>query len=168
MGIDVGSHTLGYAAMADIQTLVDAGTVSSQSKDLGKRLHIIHHGLLELLAHHKPDLVVVETPFISRKFMNAVIPLTHARGVVLLAIAQLGLKRRDLSAPEAKAAIGAPARGKEGVQRVVTALLSLEAEPPPDVADAIALAIAGLGQSDGMSARCSHPPPARKRPRRAK
>ncbi len=141
MGIDNGSHVVGYAVLED-GALVTAGTIKSEAKDQGRRLAVIYEEFCKLLEDQKPDLVAIETPFINSKFMSAVIPLGHSRGVLVLALAQRNLKRLDVSPSEAKRAVGAKMKGKASVQEAVVRLLSLGSTPPPDVADAMALAVA--------------------------
>jgi len=140
MGVDNGSHVMGYAVM-DGETILDAGMVKTSAKDQGQRLSVIYTEFCVLLDQHKPDIVAIETPFINPKFMNAVIPLSHSRGVLVLAVAQRGIRRMDISAPSAKAAVGAKQKGKASVQCAVQVRLSLSEAPPPDVADSMALAI---------------------------
>jgi crossover junction endodeoxyribonuclease RuvC len=71
--------------------------------------------------------------------------MAHARGVVLLAVQTRGLRLVELKPAAVKKSItGSGRAGKPQVQRAVQQLFALSEPPePPDVADALAIAVCG-------------------------
>jgi crossover junction endodeoxyribonuclease RuvC len=69
--------------------------------------------------------------------------MAHARGVVLLTIRRAGVPLAELKPAEVKKSLTGSGRAtKEQMQRSVQTLFGLAAMPePPDVADAIAIAL---------------------------
>ena len=66
----------------------------------------------------------------------------HARGAAMLAAAEAGLPIYEYAPRKVKAVVtGLGAAGKLQVGRMVRMLLGLAETPPPDAADALALAI---------------------------
>ena len=90
-----------------------------------------------------PDCVVVEQVFSHVHRARTAILMGHARGVILLAAGRHGLPVEELAATEVKRAVtGHGHASKRQVQASVAGQLGLETVPdPPDVADAIALAL---------------------------
>ena len=101
--------------------------------------------MTELLERHKPDVLSIEDVFYARNVRTTVI-LGHARGVILLAGEQRGVRVHEM-APAAikKAVVGAGAATKEQVQFMIMRLLRLKSAPKPsDAADGVAAALAYL------------------------
>jgi crossover junction endodeoxyribonuclease RuvC len=97
--------------------------------------------LVELLGRLTPDVVVIETPFTGR-FPKAALALAETRGALLVALGRWGGQVVEIEPARAKAAIVGHGRaGKQQVAYVVRHALKLSAEPPPDAADALALAL---------------------------
>ena len=97
--------------------------------------------LLERLA---PDIAVVETPFAGR-FPQAVLALAEARGALLAALGRWGGEVVELAPAQVKLAVVGHGRAeKRQVAFVVRHALALAEEPPPDAADALALALCHL------------------------
>jgi len=69
----------------------------------------------------------------------------HARGVILLAVETAQLPLVELAPTEIKKSVTGNGRStKEQIQRTIAHLLQLKEVPePPDVADALAIAITG-------------------------
>jgi len=107
---------------------------------------VLAEGLDELLAEHRPDAVAVEQLYAHYKHPRTAILMGHARGVILLTAAQRGLPVVDLPATAIKRFItGSGHAGKDQVQRMVAQALGLKGPPePPDVADALAIALCAL------------------------
>ena len=87
--------------------------------------------------------MVVEQLFSHYRHVRTAILMGHARGVVLLAGARGKVALDELAATEVKKAItGHGHASKEQVQLAVMSQLNLPEPPsPPDVADALAIAL---------------------------
>ncbi len=152
LGIDPGTATVGYGVVertADrgrAMRLVECGILRTRPRDpLASRLAVIHEGLVELIARHRPDVLAVEDIFFAANVRTTVV-LGHARGVILLAGAQAGIAVAEYSpALVKKTVVGRGAALKPQVAYMVAKLLQLEAAPEPaDAADAVAVALTHL------------------------
>jgi crossover junction endodeoxyribonuclease RuvC len=107
-------------------------------------LHLcrIHALMSELIREFRPRAVALESVFTALN-VKAALRLAEVRGVVLLAAAQAGIAAFSYSPREVKATVaGYGHAGKEQVQQMVRALLSMTEIPEPaDAADALALAL---------------------------
>jgi crossover junction endodeoxyribonuclease RuvC len=110
---------------------------------LSSRLREIFDGVTELIERHQPHMMAVEDVFFARNVRTTVV-LGHARGVILLAGEQHGLRIHELPPAEIKkAVVGRGAATKEQVQFMIARLLRLKTVPQPsDAADGIAAAMA--------------------------
>jgi len=149
LGVDPGTHVTGYGVVSGESAnaaLVECGVIRTHPRDpLASRLREIHEGMTELLERHKPDVLSIEDVFYARNVRTTVI-LGHARGVILLAGEQRGVRVHEM-APAAikKAVVGAGAATKEQVQFMIMRLLRLKSAPKPsDAADGVAAALAYL------------------------
>jgi len=127
LGLDPGSRHTGFGLItrrSGLLTYLDSGTLSPHgSADLSRRLVSLHELTCLLLARTQPDVVAVEDIF-SAVNPRTALKLAHARGVLVLAVAQAGLP--VLSYPPAtvkKAVVGAGAAGKDKVAWMVERLL---------------------------------------------
>ena len=102
----------------------------------------IHRLITELIQEFRPRAVALESVFAALN-VKAALRLAEVRGVVLLAAAQAGIPAFSYSPREVKATVaGYGHAGKEQVQQMVRAQLSLPETPePPDAADALAVAL---------------------------
>lgn len=107
-------------------------------------LHLcrIHALISELIGEFRPRAVALESVFTALN-VRAALRLAEIRGVVLLAAAQAGITAFSYSPREVKASVaGYGNAGKEQVQQMVRALLSMTETPEPaDAADALAIAL---------------------------
>jgi len=112
---------------------------------LAERLLILHTELQALLAELRPDVVVVERVFFQVNAKTAM-SVGQASGLALLAAAAAGCEVAQYTSNEVKLGlVGYGAASKEQVQRMVAQVLGLgPIDGPPDVADALALAICHL------------------------
>jgi crossover junction endodeoxyribonuclease RuvC len=149
LGIDPGTALCGYGlvrATDDDMELIVCGAISTQAKTpLEQRLFKIYTELTELIETYHPDQAAVEKLFFSRNTTTA-LAVGHARGVVLLTIAQAGLPLAEYTPNEIKQAIsGYGGADKYQMQQMVKMLLRLNDVPKPDdAADAVAIAICHL------------------------
>jgi crossover junction endodeoxyribonuclease RuvC len=109
-----------------------------------------------VIRDHAPDGAVVEEVFVAASARSALV-LGGARGVALAAAAAAGLPVFEYGPRAIKLAVaGSGAAAKPEIQRMVRALLRLEAVPAADAADALAAAIChvrGAGLPAGARGR---------------
>ena len=148
LGIDPGTHVTGYGVVRaehpNAAALVECGVIRTHARDpLPARLREIFDGVAELLQRHAPDVLSIEDVFYARN-VRTTVTLGHARGVILLAGEQRGVRMHEM-APAAikKAIVGEGGATKEQVQFMLTRLLRLKSAPrPSDAADGVAAALA--------------------------
>ena len=149
MGIDPGSRITGYGIISVLGnhcSCVDYGAIRAHQRRIeipfAQRLKTIYRELRKVLRRHAPAVVAVESVFHAVNARSA-LQLGHARGVVLLAAAELEIPLFEYSPREVKKSISASGRAtKEEVQAMVRILLKLKENPRPnDAADALAVAL---------------------------
>ncbi|MHB1006237.1 MAG: crossover junction endodeoxyribonuclease RuvC [Chloroflexota bacterium] len=146
LGLDPGTATTGYGLVrtdGDRTTLVEYGAITTPAHvPLSRRLQLLHTGITGLIAAWQPNEAAVEQLFFSRNVTTA-LAVGHARGVLLLSLADAEIPLFEYTPAEVKQAVVGYGRGrKEQVQEMVRILLSLEEPPTPDdAADALAIAI---------------------------
>lgn len=146
LGLDPGLATTGYGLVeGDGQSLraVAYGILrTSAHKPLAKRLLQLHEALEELLVRYHPDVIALEELFFSTNARSA-IAVGEARGVLLLAAAEAGVKVAEYTPLQVKQAITGYGRAdKAQMQQMVRLLLDLAEPPSPDdAADALAISI---------------------------
>ena len=118
---------------------------SSQIKNCeGAALEEVHTLLCKLIEEFAPDVMAVESIFSALNVRTA-LRLAEVRGVVLLAAAQHGVEIHSYAPRAVKASIaGRGQADKRQIQIMVRAMLSLDAVPEPDAADALAVALCHL------------------------
>ena len=153
LGIDPGLTRCGYGAVRRDggALLAEAAGVLRTPVDaeLPIRLAERQANIRALLAELRPDVVAVERLFFQSNVRTAM-SVGQASGLALASAASAGCEVVLYSPNEVKQAVaGYGAATKEQVQRMVQSLLGLAEPPtPPDVADALALALchaAGAG-----------------------
>ena len=146
LGIDPGSYNVGYGILqVEKRKIVAAGcdTISIGSKmQLSERLTHIHSGMNKIILEYKPDIAVIETIFYGENIKSA-FTLGHARGVIMLALAQHKIKIMEYSPREVKkSVVGNGNASKEQVLYMVQKILNLSTKPKTeDAADALAIAL---------------------------
>ncbi len=146
LGIDPGTAITGYGlvrAAGDARRAVAYGAITTPADaPLARRLQILYADLRRLLATHRPDQAAVEQLFFSRNVTTA-LSVGHARGVVLLALAEADVPVFEYTPAEVKQAVVGYGRArKEQMQEMVRVLLGLDVTPTPDdAADALAVAL---------------------------
>lgn len=153
-GIDPGLQRTGYAVLdlgvtgcaASSPALVEAGVFRFRStKSVAERLVELEEDLSALLDRSGAGVVCVEKVYSHYAHPATAVVMGHARGVILLVAARMGLRLVELPSTEVKRAVtGHGHASKEQVQRTVQAILGLAAPPTPtDVSDAMAIALCG-------------------------
>ena len=146
LGIDPGYAIVGYGAVevdkGRMRALGYGAITTPAGVPLQNRLLEIHQDMLTLLDHFKPDAVSVEELFFNTNVTTG-IAVGHARGVILLAIAQKGLPFYEYTPGQVKqAVVGYGKAEKRQVMELTRNILGLRKIPrPDDAADALALAV---------------------------
>jgi crossover junction endodeoxyribonuclease RuvC len=151
LGIDPGLSRCGYGLVGRAEensalTAKAAGVLETDpGAELAERLLILHTELTSLMADLKPQVVVVERVFFQVNAKTAM-SVGQASGLALVAAAAAGCEVVQYTSNEVKQGlVGYGAATKEQVQRMVAKVLGLRAVAgPPDVADALALAVCHL------------------------
>ncbi len=126
--------------------MITLGVITTPAKTpLPSRLQTIHNELKEIVAEYEPEAAAVEELFFSRNARTAM-SVGHARGVILLALADSDLPIAEYTPMQIKQAVtGYGNANKHQVQEMVRMLLALSETPrPDDAADAAAVAICYL------------------------
>ena len=149
IGIDPGLANCGYAIIGRKHAtqhfnLFESGCIQTDRKEnQAQRLLKIYHLVSELLHAHTPNLLAIEKVYFNKNVSSA-ITTGGVIGVCLLAAEQAGIESLLLTPQKVKAAATGNGRAsKETMKKVLDRLLG----HPIDnhhVADAAALAIAGL------------------------
>ncbi len=151
LGIDPGLQITGFACV-DAQasrepTLIEAGVIRLKSgASVSSRLRELEHDLVGIFDRLSPTHACVERLFAHYKHPTTAITMGHARGVTLLVIERSGATFSELAPTEVKKSLtGNGHASKRQMQESVQAQLGLaEAPSPPDVADAIAIALCAV------------------------
>ncbi len=153
LGLDPGLRLTGYGIvelpddanpLTTDPALIEAGVFRLNDKQpIETRLAQLDTDLHEVIEEHRPGRLAVEQLFAHYNHPRTAILMGHARGVLLLAGAKHQLPIDHLPATEVKKAItGFGHASKTQMQQAVMAQCRLPEPPsPPDVADAIAIAL---------------------------
>jgi crossover junction endodeoxyribonuclease RuvC len=148
MGLDPGLHNTGYGVIeADADgkpRLIEAGVLRIPSDGLlSARLNVLHDAVCELMDELAPSAVAVEELFSHYARPRTAVIMGHARGVLLLAAGKRGIPTASYLPTRVKRALTGHGRAsKEQMQQAVQIQFDLPAPPdPPDVADALAVAL---------------------------
>jgi len=146
MGIDPGTATTGFGVIEYKKkklSCIDYGIIQTPAGlDMGERLIQLNFDLDQLIKKYKPEMAAVESLFFFKNLKTAM-PVSQARGVILLTLAKRKVPVIDFTPQQAKTSVtGYGKATKKQVQKMVKNLLNLDSIPrPDDAADAIALAI---------------------------
>jgi crossover junction endodeoxyribonuclease RuvC len=147
LGIDPGLNTTGYGVieLAGRQVrLVEAGVVRGKTRgSLPARVQEIHDGVADILRTLEPAALALEKLYAHYERPTTAILMGHARGVIVLAAQQASVPVHDYAATQVKKTLtGAGRAPKSQVQEAIRRELRLNKLPePPDVADALAIAL---------------------------
>ncbi|MGD0382077.1 MAG: crossover junction endodeoxyribonuclease RuvC [Thermoguttaceae bacterium] len=168
LGIDPGLNVTGYgvlecgcatAGMSNSASgrprICEAGVVRGKSRrSLTARLVEIHGGVADVIAALRPGVMALEELYSHYNRPRTAILMGHARGVICLAAAEAGIPVVHYSATQIKKILtGAGRASKSQVQRAIQRELALPQIPdPPDVADALAVALCHYYLKDKLRA----------------
>jgi crossover junction endodeoxyribonuclease RuvC len=147
LGLDPGLRLTGYGVV-DYHPLrprlVDGGVIRLRERaPMPQRLVELEADLVSLFEQHKPQVCAVEQLYAHYAHPRTAILMGHARGVILLVAQRFDVRIEQFGANRIKqATTGHGHASKEQMQRAVQGMFSLPTLPePPDVADAIAIAL---------------------------
>lgn len=147
LGLDPGLNRTGYAVVqrgASGPTLFEGGVLRSTASDsLAQRVHELGTALREVIEEHQPEAVAIEQIFSMARNPKTAILMAHARGAMLMTIADFGLPVIHYTPAQIKKLLtGSGRASKEQIQGAVRAELRLKKIlEPNDVADASAVAL---------------------------
>lgn len=146
LGIDPGLAIVGFGVIEKGRTkteVIDYGVINTPKEDrLPIRLHKIYEGMCALIDKYKPEHVAIEELFFNTNTTTG-IAVAEARGVIILACINKGLKLFEYTPLQIKQALTSNGRAdKHQVQFMVKAILNLKSIPKPDdAADGLAAAL---------------------------
>jgi len=164
LGIDPGLSITGYGFIRPSSVgarplrgspeaqCVEAGVIKSKpGQPLEARLVEIYRGLEEVLSDLKPSVVAVEALYSHGVHPRTAIQMGHVRGVIFCLAGLFGIPITGYGATQVKKSLtGSGHASKSRIQRAVQMALALRATPePPDVADALAVALCHLDTLKG-------------------
>lgn len=148
LGVDPGSIVTGYGLIEkdhNRMTFVRAGVINPPSRaPFGDRIHHIFQSMRAIMSEYRPEELAIEEVFFAKNVKSS-LKLGHARGAVMVAAVESGLRIFEYSPLEIKkSTVGYGRASKEQVRSMVRAILDLKAEPLLDASDALAAAICHL------------------------
>lgn len=148
LGLDPGSRRTGYGIVerrGQSLAWVAHGSLSPPSSaSLPLRLAFLADGAVRLIEEFAPQVVVVEEAF-HHEFARSTLVLGHVRGALIVTAAQREIPIAEYAPRSIKLAVtGSGAASKSQVAAMVARLLTLDAPPQADAADALAGAICHL------------------------
>lgn len=146
LGLDPGYGTTGYGLVkyeGNRFTPIQYGAITTPAgQPLHHRLCEIYDDLCTLIDTFHPEAVAVEELFFNTNITTG-IQVAHARGVILLVLAQKGLHPVSYTPSQVKqSVVGYGKAEKRQVMEMTRSMLGLKKIPrPDDAADALAIAI---------------------------
>ncbi len=146
LGMDPGTARVGFGIIEqrDVNKIspIIYGCIKTKSGLNEKRLKYIYEETLQLIRDYRPEALSLEKLFFNTNIKTAS-SVGEARGVIILAASQSGLKTAEYTPLEVKQAVVGYGRAlKMQIQEMVRILLNLKEIPrSDDAADALAIAI---------------------------
>jgi crossover junction endodeoxyribonuclease RuvC len=155
-GASTARETPGAEGGREVIASAMAAPPSRRVAGIEDRLLELDRDLRELLDRCQPDLVCVEELFSHYKRPQTAVIMAHARGVILLAIRSAGIPLAQYKPTMVKKSLtGSGHASKEQMQRAIQMRFNLPEPPsPPDVADALAIALCGMWRAGMMNDEC--------------
>ena len=147
LGVDPGLNITGYGVLEVSRSgvrLCEAGVVRGRAKgSMAARLSEIHAGIMDVIESLRPASMALEQLYAHYKHPRTAILMGHARGVIALAAAHSKIEMTSYSATQIKKVLTGNGRApKIQMQQAIQRELALTQVPdPPDVADALAIAL---------------------------
>jgi len=145
LGIDPGSRVTGYGVVEkggrDLALVTYGEIKTGRGETLSGCLTTIYARLKEIIDRYRPDVISLEDIFYGKN-VKSLIKQGHVRGVIVLAAAHHDIPVYEYTPLEVKKAVVGYGRAEKGqVQYMISAMFRQSQVPPPDAADALALAV---------------------------
>ena len=146
IGIDHGFAIVGYGVIeythGRFRVLGYGAITTDAATPTEERIKIVYDELSELLRRYRPDEMAIEELFFNSNHTTA-ITVAEARGVLLLAAAQAGVRIFEYTPLQVKqSVVGYGRADKKQVIAMTNSILGLEKGPKlDDTSDALAIAI---------------------------
>jgi len=145
LGIDPGTASTGYGVIKKSRTFrcLDYNVIHTKpNSEPGERLRKINNRLSQVIREHQPDVLAIENIYFFKNLKTA-IPVSEAKGAILLTAAKKKLPVCEFTPLQVKLAITGNGRAdKKEVQKKLKKILKLKQIPKPDdAADALAIAM---------------------------
>jgi len=150
LGIDPGTRRIGYGIVecnGPDAVFVDAGLLTIEAENDVAALEETKKGIDALIKKHKPDVVAIEKLFFAKNTKTA-IAVAQARGVIILATKERGVRIKEYTPNEVKSGVtGYGFADKKAVLKMVRLILRKpDLKLIDDASDALALAILSTGE----------------------
>lgn len=146
LGIDPGTATTGFGVVRKTKKklkVIDYGCiVTSRGLSDGERLKKLSNELNKLIKKYQPKVLAVESVYFFKNLKTAM-PVSQAKGVILLTAAKKKIPVYEITPLQMKMAItGYGKAEKKQVQEMVKVLLNMDKAPKiDDAADALGIAL---------------------------
>lgn len=146
LGIDPGIGIVGYSIVefdGKTPVLMHSGSIqTSKNEKESARLLEIWEDMNTIIEKYKPDCSAIEKLFFFRN-QTTVMPVAHARGVILTALEKFEISIYEYTPMEVKQVLTGYGRAdKKDVEQMVKLSLGVESLPKlDDTVDSIAIAI---------------------------
>jgi len=149
LGIDPGSRRIGYGVVecnGPATTYIAAGILEIKTTDDISALEETKKGIDALIKKHKPDVMAIEKLFFAKNTKTA-LAVAQARGVILLATKERGVRIKEYTPNEVKSGVaGYGFADKKAILKMVRLILNKQdLAVIDDASDALALAILSTG-----------------------
>jgi crossover junction endodeoxyribonuclease RuvC len=154
LAIDPALRATGYAVVErigrEIRALGFGVIVNPATRRQSQSLAAIREELHRIIRDHRPHVCAIEGVIFVQSYKTA-ITLGAARGAALVAAAEHDLEIYEYAPRRVKqAVVGRGSAQKQQVAFMIRALLKLTETPPPDAADALAIAVTHLQAHDPL------------------
>ena len=146
LGIDPGMAIVGYSVIDsnnEVPVLLHSGSIQTdKNKKESARLLEIYNDMDTIVKEYKPDVAAIEKLFFFRN-QTTVMPVAHARGVILTVLEKYNIPIFEYTPMEVKQVLTGYGRAdKKEVEQMVKLSLGVENLPKlDDTVDSIAIAI---------------------------
>jgi len=153
LGIDPGTANTGFGVISKIQNpksktrnklrCLDYGLIQTDPNlSPAERLKKLNNDLNKIIKKYNPKVFAVENIYFFKNLKTAM-PVSQAKGVILLTAAKKRIPVYEFTPPQVKMTVAGYGRAdKKQIQGAVKFLLNLKELPrPDDAADALAIAI---------------------------
>lgn len=156
LGIDPGMAIVGYSILdfdgKNIELLHSGSIQTQKGKRESARLLEIYNDMNYIVEKYQPDICAIEKLFFFRN-QTTVMPVAHARGVILTVLEKFGIPIYEYTPMEVKQILTGYGRAdKKEVEQMVKIALGTDKLPKlDDTVDSIAIAISYTRSIDAIS-----------------